>query len=282
MRSLLLAVLLALASPAGAQPQLQLRQRLVGMVQPLGAEHRLDLSLLMASDADDPVWRSFVRVGMFNASSPVFTQTGVYVAWSPAAFVVLRGSLAHLGLWSIPLSGAGYYVVESPQSPWAGADLPAGEGGRAVGRTARFSTTLQGAIDLGARWRLVVFDEVALHWIALGEAPYYVSVRHGLVLAQEDWVLRNDAFLGLEVRPSPGLTLRFGAYDDARHVPSSRQLQHQVGAMTALTWEPEGRRRLRQVDVFLRGGAFTHHGHLEGHFTALGGLQLRYDLGGAR
>jgi hypothetical protein len=113
----------------------------------------------------------------------------------------------------------------------------------------------------------------------VGEASFYYSMKHDLVLAQRDFVLLSCSFVGVEVRAASDLVLRFGAYDDLRHVPASGYVGHQVGPIAMIEWQRVDP-VLPSLAIFVRGGGYTHHVTRAEEATVLAGLAIDYDLGG--
>lgn len=290
MRHVLLAVgALALcltlsASSARAQdarPHLFMHEQLCLLLNPMGAEHRLDLGIRSDVGNPDDVLLSgaHVEAGIATAVSPVYAIVGGYAEFAPTSFLVFRGELSGATVWPIGMSGAGYYGLDSYTADVRSQALPAEDGRNASGWLGTLSMTLQGAIDFGGGARLLFASELGLTRAVMGDAPFYYSMKHDLVLAREDFVLLSSSFLGLELRAAPDLVVRFGAYDDLRHVPNSGYVGHQVGPIVMLEWQHTAP-GIAGLAVFLRGGGYTHHVSRAEEATVLGGVAIDYDLGG--
>ncbi|MBX3269585.1 MAG: hypothetical protein KF729_04960 [Sandaracinaceae bacterium] len=273
------------ASPAPAEAPSTVRvvahQRLIALLNPMGAEHRFDLSVRapLGDQRDLFFDGAHLQGGATSFVSPVYAIGGGFVELAPFSFLVLRGEVMGAGVWPIGMNAAGHYGLTSYDDDVRGEALPGAQGGSARGLFAGGSVTLQGAIGLGDGVRLLFASELGLTYVALGDAPYYYSMKHDLVLAREDLVLTNSAFLGLEVRCASDLLLRVGAYDDVRHVPASGYVGHQLGPIAMLSWERIDP-ALSGLTIFVRGGGYTHHVFRAGEATILGGVALDYDLGG--
>ncbi len=278
--------LLLLTAPAAAQQEVPstravMHEQLVLLLNPMGAEHRLDLGVRRELGDPDDMLRmgSHVEGGVATAVSPVYAFGGGYLQVQPLSFLVLRGELVGGGVWPIGMNGAGHYGVAGYDADVRGANLPASEGGSATGWMASMSATLQGALDLPDGWRLLLVSEWGLSRSVIGESPFYYSMRYDLVLAREDFVVTGGSFVGAEARLASDLVMRFGAYDDFRSVPSSGYVGHQLGPLAMLEWQhvtPE----IGALVIFVRGGGYTHHVVREGEATILGGLAIDYELGG--
>jgi len=267
-------VLVVLASPASAQRRLDLvvHQRVVGLIEPMGAEHSIRIG--MRGPLGDPRELLFtgahVEVGAVNYTSPIDSITGGYLEVSPIALLILRAELTATAMWPIGMDGAGYYDAESYS---AANDLRAERGRHASGWNFLVSATLQGAVPIGPL-RLLMVDELTLEHVTLGDADFHFDPRRDAVLAKQDWVLGNRAMLLLEANVE-GSLLRFGAYHDLRSVPRSESLATQLGGMVALAVDAGP--SVPEVMPFLRMGAYLD-GARAGSFTLLGGVMLRYDV----
>ena len=262
----------AAGEPARAAPstvRVVAHQRVIALLNPMGAEHRFDLSVRapLGDQRDLFFDGAHLAGGATSFVSPVYALGGGFVELAPFSFLVLRGEVMGAGVWPIGMNAAGHYGLTSYDDDVRGEALPGAQGGSARGVFAGGSATLQGAIGLG------------LTYVALGDAPYYYSMKHDLVLAREDLVLTNSAFLGIEARCASDLLLRVGVYDDLRHVPASGYVGHQLGPIAMVSWERIDP-ALSGLTIFVRGGGYTHHVFRAGEATILGGLALDYDLGG--
>ncbi len=284
-----LLLLLALA-PGGARAEPRegrvravIGQRLLLLLNPMGMEHTLTAGF--RARLGDPRELLFMgahaETGLVSYVSPVYAITGGYVQVSPLAFLVVRAELTHAVVWPIGMEGAGYYGLGGYDDDVRPEQLTAERGATATGWSLRLSATLQGLVPLGDGARLLVQDQLTAQHASLGDASHYYDMKWDLVLARQDWALINHAVLLLEVDLGPGLHLRVGAYDDARYVPASGHVGHQVGPIAMLAIDrpaPE----VPEVTPFLRGGYYTDHVLRREELTVLGGLGVTYDLGAAR
>lgn len=258
-----------------------LREQLVLLLNPMGAEHRLDLGFRTElGDEDDLLTSgSHMEAGAVTAVSPVYAFGGGFVQLQPLSFLVLRTELVGGSIWPIGMDASGHYGVSGYGADVHGANLPADAGGTATGWIASFSATLQGAVELDDTFRLLVLTEWGVSRPVIGDAPFYYSMRSDLVLAREDVLLCSSSFLGAEARLGSDLVLRFGAYDDFRHVPASGYVGHQLGPIAMLEWA-HVTTEIGSLAVFVRGGGYTHHAIREGEATILGGIAIDWELGG--
>src|SRR5690606_8682088 len=99
-------------------------------------------------------------------------------------------------MWPIGMDGAGYYRLGGYDADVRSQTLSADRGERARGWEVTLGATLQGAIPLGPA-RLLIADAFAAQHASMygaeARASHYYSLRHDLVLAEQDWVISNDA-----------------------------------------------------------------------------------------
>ncbi len=268
-------------SQTGSDVHVVAHERVIALLNPMGAEHRFDVSVRGAiGDQDDIFFRgAHWQTGATSFVSPVYGIGGGFVELAPLSFLVLRGEVMGAGVWPIGMNAAGHYGVGGYDANVRGDALPGDEGGSATGLFAGGSATLQGAIEVASGVRVLFASELGLTYVALGSSSHYYSMKHDLVLAREDLVLTNSTFAGVEVRCASDLLFRGGVYDDLRHVPASGYVGHQLGPMLMLSWERIAP-GLTGLTVFVRGGGYTHHVIRAGEATILGGVALDYDLAG--
>ncbi len=279
----------ALASPSSAaaqetddaSTQVVMHQELVGLLNPMGAEHRLELALRTElGDQDDIAFQgAHLQGGATTMLSPVYLMGGGYLEVAPFSFLSFRGDVIGAGVWPIGMSGAGFYGVDGYDADVRSQSLPASSGRTALGWIASLAMTLQFAIDFSAGTRLVFGNELGVSFVALGDADFYYSMKSDLILAREDVLLTNSTFLGIEHRVASDMLFRLGAYDDLRHVPASGYVGHQVGPIAMVEWQRPAA-NIGTLTVFVRGGGYTHHLVRQGEATILGGVAVDYTLGG--
>lgn len=284
-RHLGLLLLLSSAAPAAAQPgevRGVLHERLVLLLNPMGAEHQLRAGVRgRLGDPNELLFMgAHAEAGAVGYVSPVYAIHGGYLQVSPLAFLVLRAEMTGTVMWPIGMDGAGYYPVDGYGGDVRAEQLPGHAGETASGWNLTVAATLQGLVPLGPL-RLLIWDEVQLGHVSLGAASHFYSLKHDLVLAGRDWVLENDALLLAEVSLSSDASLRFGAYDNLRYVPSSGYLGHQVGPVLMLSFERPSD-EVTRVELFVRGGWYTDHVVREAELTTLGVVSVTYDLGRLR
>ncbi len=252
------------SAPAAAQDFVA-HQRLVGVIEPVGAEHMLALGVRAPlGDPDELLFTgAHAEAGLVSYTSPIYTRNGGYLQLSPLAFLVLRAELRHAQMWSIGMPGAGYFPV--------GQDEP--EGGEASGWEAHVSAIVQGLVPLGDT-RLLLWNQLAFEGITLGPAEAYFSPRHDATLTRRDAVLANTAMLMWELDLAADLHLRLGAYSDLAWIASSERLAHQVGPVAMLLFDAPDP-HVSAVLPFIRGGVYTD-GPRSGGFTMLLGLMVDY------
>lgn len=279
MASCFAALVVALAPSTASAQRGVAHQRLVGLLNPSGAEHMVavgarwpigDPAALLFQDAH-------VELGAINYTSPIDSITAAYLEVSPLAFLVLRAQVGGHVMWPLPLNGAGFYPVEGYGADVRPSRLPGGRGQKAAGSHLRLGATLQGAVQLGPL-RPILWTQLVLEHRRLGEQAFYYSPRDDAVLRREDWLLTSSSMLLLEVRLEPGVDLRLGAYDDLRVVPGSGQLSNVAGPAVLLSLaRPDP--RVAELLLLVRVAAYTHHRDRAGQWTAQAGAIVRYDLG---
>lgn len=270
---------LAAAAPASAQSRGVVHQQLVLLLNPMGMQHQVDAGLRAPLGDQDALLfgGAHAEAGVTSRVAPVFAIHGGYLEVSPLSFLVLRAEMAGAVVWPLGMDGAGYYGLEGYGADFASQHLPGDDGGEATGWTVRLAGQLQGAIPLGDAGRLLLADRMTFAHDDQGDAPFYYSLEHDLVLARSDWVVHNDALV-LGEFPIDDVTVRAGAYSDLRWVPRSGYVGHQVGPIVAVSFERVDP-HVPSISAFVRGGYYTHHGARRDELTILGGLSVDYDLG---
>jgi len=256
-----------------------MRQRLIALLNPMGAEHYLELaSRTRIGDQDSLLFTgAHFEAGALTSVSPVYATGGGYAQLSPLSFLVLRAQLAGEGIWPIGMDGAGYYGFDAYDYRLDPQSLSANDAGSATGWRATFSGTLQGMVPIG-NTRILFLNKLAGERAHVGESPYYYDVRNDIVRARADWLLMNDVFLGIDVVVDSSIIFRAGVYDSLRYLPASGEANNQIGPLVMMIFDRPNK-ALAAVEPFVRAGYYTHHGSRDGEATILGGISLRYDLG---
>lgn len=266
------------AAPAVAQ-NVVFHERLVGLINPMGAEHMLRAGVRAPlSDSADVLLRdTYVEGGAVNYTSPIYTMNGGYLEVSPLAFLILRAEVSGIFMWPIGMDGGGHYPVEGYSANVG--SLPAADGEHAYGWNVQLGGTLQGAVPLGPL-RLLMWSQLTLELQSLGTAEHYFFPRFEVVLAREDWMLASSNLVLFEIPLSEGVALRIGAYDDMRYVFRSGYVANQVGPIVALTIE-NADPAVPEITAFVRAG-FNTNGMREAEWGGLAGIMIRYDAGALR
>ncbi|MGE0785139.1 MAG: hypothetical protein AB7S26_05575 [Sandaracinaceae bacterium] len=279
LRTSILAAAWLAASPAAAQAHPVAHEELVLLLNPMGAQHTLRAGARAAlGDQDDLFFDgAHAEAGAVSYASPVFAIQGGYLEVSPLSFLVLRAEFTADAMWAIGMDGAGYYGLDGYDGDVHSQALGADRGGSATGWSMRYGAQLQGAIPLGDGARLILVDCATVNYTRMGEAPFYYSMQYDLVAARAEWLVLNDAHLLVEIELGRDIALVAGLYDNARFVPSSGYVGHQLGPIVALD--------LRGIDpaidslgVFVRGGYYTDHVTRADSFTILGGISIDWDM----
>jgi hypothetical protein len=237
---------------------------LVGVVNPEGFENQLRLALCL------PLLRrpgllydySQVEFGLTNYLGPVYDQIGLYASVDPLSFLQLRADVQGVVYWPFHFTdGAGYFGEHGYTRAYADPALPERNAEAALGLVVTLTLVLRGSVELHPRLGLLLTNSLAGEYWQLGHAPYYVNLRRDVVLARNDWLLKNTALVAFEVhaRKGPGVRVdvRLGVTDDLTEVPASGQLVNIVGGWLSVLVRRAG--RLRDIEPFVRVGGYTHH-----------------------
>lgn len=269
--------LLVVASTASAQVELVGRERLVGLVGPVGAEHMFAIAAREDWQRDDDLLSlgTGVETGLISYTSPIDSLTGGYVEVTPLSFLVLRAEVLGVGLWPIGMDGTGYHAVRGEVVDPS--RLPSDEGRLAAGIDARVGATLQLAVQLGGL-RPILFAQATAEYLRLGESDQYFSARYDAVLAREDWMVTSTAYAMIEGALRPHVALRIGVYDDLRAVPQSGRLSHTLGGVAMVVWSnPDP--VLSELAIASRGGLHVDDTSRTGEWTTLIAVMAGYRLG---
>lgn len=278
-RTLLLVVTL-LAPAAGAAPAqclgtggalVILDDTLVVSLAPDGFENQVKATLCQPLIQRPGILFDYSSwdIGVFNYVSPIYDLQGVTVGVVPLSFLELRVDAAAIGVWTLPLEGAGYYAL-----PGYGADvrtMPAADARGSVGANVTLSARLQGEVPL-FNDVLVVTNTFQVDYWYLKGGGHYFNPRRDVVLARSDYVLKNIATALIKVRMSDTVGFQLGAQDDLTVVPGSGHVVNVIGLFLSLPVRRAG--ALRDLEPFVRLGAYTH-GERTG-FQLFGGLSLAW------
>jgi len=254
---------------------------LVFLLNPTGAEYngRLGLCASLYDSDDDAFSANHFEAGISAYLSPIYAVPGVYAQIAPASFFYLRAEIAAVGIWPLPLAGAGYYERPGYDADWQSDDLPASDGGAAHGWSARIRATFRGQFDLTDEWEFVFSANPWVEVHQLDRPGYWVDVRDDLITRRGDWVFAHEgvALFGFVLPGGP--SLRFGAFSSLRNVPASGYVGHRFGplAMVSVPWADAA---VEAVDVFIRLGVYTHHRFRAGQVSTMAGIGVDLDMGG--
>ena len=252
-------------------------QQLVLLLNPMGAEHELRVGVARALGDPTSLWFSgaHVEAGAVSYLSPVYAIQGGYLQVRPLSFLQLRVEFTGTVLWPIPLNGAGYFGLRSDEVDLRADPLLAENAGSATGWTVRVSPRLMGRVSLTDEVRLVAADELHVQHDTLGDATHYYSQKHDLIAARRDWIVTNDGALLLEIVPEPDLYVRVGAFSNLRVVPRSGYVGHQLGPIVGLELARPAD-DIANIEIFVRGGYYTHHIVRADELTILAGVAVNY------
>lgn len=307
-RSLLLVVSAALlASPGrslGARSELSgkhclgeertkllLNHTLAGVINPLGLENQLRLSVCLPLIRKPGVLFDFtnLEIGVANYISPTHVHVGPFLNLTPLSFLVLRAEVTGLFIWPIPLPGAGYIplpadaqftpeTLEPPPGP--------SQGRRAYGVRTFLGATLQGQVPLGKRLSLAVLNAFGSeYWrvnpvdsaMSGSDNPLFYLARRDVVIHHDgDWVLANTAVALLMLDIKDNYVLRLGATDDLVAVPATGYVGNIVAGIAAIMVKRVST-LARNLQFFVRAGGYTNHAYRSG-MTLAAGLDVYYEL----
>jgi hypothetical protein len=255
-----------------ARSKLVLTETLVQQTEPLGVENQLQVSGCMPLVRSPGILfdRTNLQTGLIVYAAPVYVSPGAFVSIAPLSILELRAEAEPFWTWPIGMDGAGYFPRSSADEQFE--DLPADQAESARGWTATFTGALQAEVHVAPRWTVAVLDQLAYAYWSVGGAPFYYHPRYDLVMARQDWVGKNMAFLLLGRRFSERVTVRAGLTDELMWSARSGNGQNILaGVVTAdvAGWPRSG----DVLSPFLRVGAFTEHAFRDG-VAVLGGVTV--------
>lgn len=255
--------------------KLVLSETLVLQTEPLGVENQLQLGGCTPLVRSQGILfdRTNLQAGLIVYAAPVYVLPGLFVSVAPLSILDLRAEVQPFWVWPIGLDGAGYFPRSSADEQFE--DLPADQAESAQGWTAIFTGTLQAEVEVAPGWTVAVLDQLAYAYWSVGDAPFYYHPRYDFVLARQDWVGKNMAFLLLGRRLSERVTVRAGVTDEVMwSVRTGNGQNILAGIVTAdvAGWPRKG----DLLSPFLRVGGFTDHAFRDG-VALLGGVSVALD-----
>ena len=259
-----------------ARPLVIIDETFVGVVNPEGVENQLRTSLCLPISDSPGILHDYdgFELGLYNYLSPVYDHQGVYAAIAPLSFFQLKAAASAVVIWPLPLDGAGYFGLNSYTDKHSDAELPSSRARSTYGFNGTFTAVLQGAVDLPGPHALVITDSLSADYWHIGDAGFYVNLRQDVVLRRSDWVVKNNALVMIETHLSSTVNLHVGINDDFTSVPASGY----VGNILALFVSVPIRRENgspRDIEPFVRLGAYTHHASRSG-FQFFGGISVAW------
>jgi hypothetical protein len=265
------AVLLA-ASPALAQPaqclargtaQWVVDSTLLGLINPLGFEEQLTAKACLPLIDEPGILFDYTQfeTGLFTYVGPIYAHVGGFMAISPLSFLVLKAEASGVGFWTVPMDGAGYTPQSRYRDSIPDAEMPANRLLSTSGANVAFTATLQGAAPLGSRLQILASDAFGADWWTVGRASHYLNFRRDVVLAREDWVVKNTATVALDLRANDEVFIRVGAIDDLTYVPGvpgsdwNYVLNQLTGYFSVFVRRNS---KLRDIEPYVRVGGYTH------------------------
>ncbi|MEE2828952.1 MAG: hypothetical protein VX498_07175 [Myxococcota bacterium] len=245
---------------------------------PIGMEHRLRIGVCRPVFSKPGLLfeRSFFEAGFQQHTSPVYAMPGGYMNFAPLSFLVFSFEAAPVFYWPIGMKGAGYYPLDGYQADYLPDDLPAKDGGSALGWYLRGGVTLQFAGDLGPI-RLIFIDSVQVERWSVGPAEHYFLNRNDLPAANPEGFVDNSAILLVEVPVHPNARLRIGATDQLTANFGAGQVSNVLGGVVMVNFDRMGD-RIRDFTPIVRLGVRTHHPMRQGDFNIILALAFSVDL----
>jgi hypothetical protein len=217
-----------------------------------------------------------IQAGLQVDLTPVYVLPGGYLTFTPLSFVQLHLEAAPWFWWPIGLDGVGYFPVDGYSADVDPDLLPSDEAEPVVGLYARGALTLRAALPLGPL-RLLVNDDVAVEWFAVGAGAYYYNPRREMVAARSDLFITNEGWLLLEFSPHPNVAVRLGATDWTMFNPASGGLNNELQGVLWVKLARLGP-SLRDAGIVLRLGGRTNHVDVPPGFVAKLGIGFDVDL----
>jgi hypothetical protein len=216
-------------------------------------------------------------LGLDVQATAGYVQLGPYLELMPVSVLGLRAELHWVDYFPAGFAGAGYFPRPSYDAGFRYSDLPADDAAGASGYNAVLVAWLQLELEVAASLSVFAWNEAALeHW-SLGDGPYYYNARWDSILAADDELVRNDAYVGASLALTPDLSLGFGPMSSLRHVPRAGYTAHQLGAAFNGSWQTSAG-SLRSLDAFVAAGGFVAHSFRRGPFLIVS-LIAGWDLG---
>jgi hypothetical protein len=279
------AALLLFAAAAMAEPrqclgygsaQRVVDNNLVGVVNPDGFEDQLKADRCWPLDLGPGLLFDFAQfeTGVFTYVSPIYANLGAYAALAPLSFLELRAEVAGVMYWPLPLDGAGYFGRDTWTRFVPDTEMPARDGRAAAGLNVTLAVNLQAQIPLAGPVQLVVTNSTAFDYWNLGPRAFYLNARRDFVMARSDYLWKNTAFLMLEIAAAPGIGVRLGATDDLCFQPRYSVLSNIVSGWASVPMRRDGG-ELRDIEPYVRAGAYTSHGWRHG-FQLMFGVSLAW------
>jgi hypothetical protein len=283
------AALLFFAATAAAEPrqclghgsaQKLVDNTVVGVLNPDGFEDQLKAGRCWPVTDRPGLLFDYAEfnAGVFTYVSPIYANLGAYAAIAPLSFLELRAEVAGVMMWPLPLDGAGYYGFDTYARFFPDSQMPAREGRAAAGLNVTLMVNLQAQVPIAGPVQLVLTNSAAFDYWSLGSRPFYVNSRRDIVMARSDYLWKDTLFLMLEIAAAPGVGVRLGATDDLTFQPSAGVLANIVAGWASVPMRREGG-ELRDIEPFVRAGAYTSHGWRHG-FQLMAGVSLAWSWPG--
>lgn len=256
------------------EQKLLLEHYIVGAINPLGLENQLRLSVCTPFVEKPGLLFDFTNFefGLANYISPTHIHAGFFGGITPLSFITFKAEVTAFYIWPLGsvFPGAGVIPIAdqdtcqaayddiyppkdpSPSSPGA----PVATSGYGV--RALLGAALQGAVPLGKRLDLLLFDGFnSEYWRYNTDQCVFVARRDVGIRGSGSWILANTAVLAFSIKIRPNHILRIGATDDLVYTPDNGYMGNVAAGLIAY-----GVNNLRNLAksfaLFVRAGTFTH------------------------
>lgn len=239
-------------------------QLLVGGLNPRGAEHDLALTFCTPLITEPGILYDFTNfeAGILNYTSGVYTYLGGFASLTPLSFLQLRAQFTGIGLWTLPLDGAGHFPLKNYDADFDTPALPADQAQRTQGHSFMISAALRGSIPIKNNLNIIIANTFLGENVRFGDNSYYYNLRNDLVLAKTDWVFKNTSVLLAEYTrgsvDTRNISLMAGLFNEYTLVPQSDYETNLLALMFVGVLRRPGA-TVRSVSAFVRPGFYLAH-----------------------
>lgn len=237
-----------------------LDQLLAGGLNPRGAEHDLAVTFCTPLITEPGILYDFtnIEVGLQNYTSGVYTWLGGFLSIAPLSFLQLRAQFTGIGLWTLPLDGAGHFARKGYSDNFDTTDLPADQAQSTSGSSFMLSASVRGSVPISSNLNVLLSNTVQGENVRFGDDSYYYNLRNDLILAKNDWVFKNTSIVLAEYARGPNLSFMAGLYNEFTLVPASDYKTDLLAAIFIGVLRRPGA-TIRGLSAFVRPGFYLSH-----------------------